>query len=200
MWILQCCSYNLPRPQHCPFSRNSNIWLRESDGNSYNSKRVCKLVFAPHFNIWWGVNKFCRVLNEPPNGFGGEHPRVNRTTRNTSHSRRPETNEITTCGEWQTPEIKNAAGSRRNQRRKKANAPSNNNPYPLLAYSNAALEQAEGERLFFAAFFSRKESAFPCLLKATQHQKGRRRLSFLCSFLFSKRKRVPPAPLNDGSL
>ena len=44
--------------------------------HSYNQQRVRKQVFAPHSNIWWGVNKFCRVLNEPPNGFGGEHPRV----------------------------------------------------------------------------------------------------------------------------
>ena len=35
-------------------------------------------VFAPHSNIWWGVNKFCRICTEPPNGFGGEHPRVTR--------------------------------------------------------------------------------------------------------------------------
>ena len=66
---------HLPRPLKRPFSRNSNIWLREPDGNSYNSKRVRKQVFAPHSNIWWGVNKFCRVSNEPPNGFGGEYPR-----------------------------------------------------------------------------------------------------------------------------
>ena len=43
---------------------------------SYNLLRVRKQVFAPHSNIWWGVNKFCRISNEPPNGFGGEHPRV----------------------------------------------------------------------------------------------------------------------------
>ena len=36
------------------FSRNSNIWLREPDGNSYNQSRVRKQVFAPYSNIWWG--------------------------------------------------------------------------------------------------------------------------------------------------
>ena len=68
-------------PKH-DFSRNSGIWLREPDGNSYNQMASAKAVFAPHSNIWWGVNKFCRILNEPPNGFGGEHPRVKITYPN----------------------------------------------------------------------------------------------------------------------
>ena len=65
----------------------------------------------------------------------------------------------------------------------------------MPAYSNAASEQAEGKRLFFAAFFSRKESAFPCLHTATLHQNRPKASSFSLQLSFFKKKARSPSSL-----
>ena len=140
------------------------------------------------------MNRFCRVSNEPPNGFGGEHPRGNRPTRNKSHSRRPETIQITIRGERYRVDNKQSRWLWASQAAKETKRNFQYISVLLPAYSNAALEQAEGERLFFAAFFSRKESAFPCCAHSNpSSERPQADQSFFVSF-FSKKETFPRSP------
>ena len=121
-------------------------------------------VFAPHSNIWWGVNKFCRILNEPPNGFGGEHPR----------------------GENSYPKHIPFAETRNN-------IDNIVRGVITLQYAikPLALGESSGLKHLKQLPINIRSPArsLQCSIRT-----GRRRTAFLCSFLFPKRKRVPLVP------
>ena len=127
-------------------------------GNSYNQQRVRTAVFAPHSNIWWGVNCSAESLMSRRTGSavnirGGKFlPETNPIRGD------PKRKRYRNAGSDKSPNSNQAAGSGRVKRLKSYKATSNIYSFPCSTYSNAASER---ERLFFAAFFSRKESAFP---------------------------------------
>ena len=135
-----------------------------------------------------GRELHCRVSTEPPNGFGGEHPRGELSypkhipfaeTRNKQDNEnrgviKPQTKETPlahseTSGERilthlpiyirsLTPAYSNAASEGQIGFLWFFLFPKRKNTFSCCDYSTAA---SGSERLFFAAFFSRKESAFP---------------------------------------
>ena len=80
-----------------------------------------------------GRELHCRVYTEPPNGFGGEHPRGIRL-----YPKQIPFAETRNCidnenrGATKAPKTTNAAGSWRVKRRKNPNATSNKYPFPCL--------------------------------------------------------------------